>query len=467
MAGITRVGAYIPPHRLEGETVRAVWGTGSPKASRPLAGFDEDAITMGAEALINAAGWGGAQVDSLYFASTSHPYAEKSNAAVLAAAADLPETLFTLDAGGSLRAGTSALRAAWDAVRAGSSGTAAVVAAEKRPAPPGSPDELGLCDGAAALLLGEGEEVAAEIEAVYSWSEDFIDRWRLPGEDAVSAGDAKFIQDYGYARQSAATIEGLLRQTGATREDVSGALFYAPDARAHAAIARKLGFPEAACPAPPLVARLGDAGAAAPLLALVEALQSAEPGEHIIVAGHGSGGDAILLRATDKVRALRAQRGLAWSLARARPVPNYGQWLKFRGHSPEEEIRPFSSPSVLWKESRATMRLMAGVCRSCGELQYPRQQVCNSCGTRGKWEERKLGRRGSVFTFVHDYLPPSPEGFITMATAELEGGGRFYGQMTNHKKEEARIGMACELVFRLLHRGDGYYNYFWKLRPAG
>ena len=39
---------------------------------------------MGAEALINAGGWGGINADALYFASTSAPYAEKSNAAVVA-----------------------------------------------------------------------------------------------------------------------------------------------------------------------------------------------------------------------------------------------------------------------------------------------------------------------------------------------------------------------------------------------
>ena len=79
---------------------------------------------------------------------------------------------------------------------------------------------------------------------------------------------------------------------------------------------------------------------------------------------------------------------------------------------------------------------------------------------------RKLSRKGKIFTFVHDYLPPSPEGFITMATVELEGGGRFYGQMTNQVKDDVHIGMECELAFRLLHQGNGYYNYFWKLRPA-
>lgn len=466
MAGIISVGAYVPFYRLGGDTVRAVWGSGDAKASRPIAAFDEDATTLGVEALLNAAGWEDARADALYFASTSFPYAEKSNAAVLAAAADLPEALYAADLTGSLRAGTSALRAALDAVKAGSAQRAAVVASEVRPARPGGPDELAFCDGAAALIVGEGDEVAAEVEAVHSWTEDFIDRWRIPGEGEVLAGDAKFIQDYGYIRQTATTVEGLLKQAGATREDIARVLIYAPDGRTHSGICQKLGFPPAAYPERPLVSRLGDAGAAAPLLALVEALQGAAPGEHILVAGHGSGGDALLLRATDKIHKLRAARGVAWSLERARPLSSYGKWLRFRGMGPEEEIRPFSSPSILWKESRANMRLRAGRCQRCGAIQFPRQRVCNGCGTRDRWEEKKLARRGRIYTFTHDHLPPSPEGYVTMATVDLEGGGRFYAQMTDYDKAGVKVGAEVELTFRLLHRGDGYYNYFWKLRPA-
>ncbi len=465
MAGIISAGAHIPFYRLEGGTVRAVWGAGNAKASRPIAAFDEDPITMGVEALINAGGWGETKADALYFASTSAPYAEKSNAAVVAAAADLPETIFTADLGGALRAGTSALRAALDAVEAGSAERAAVVASEMRPARAGGPDELALCDGAAALIVGKGADVAAEVEAIYAWTEDFIDRWRLPGEDQVSAGDAKFIQDFGYVRQTAATVEGLLQKTGATREDIGRVLFYAPDARTHAAICRKLGFPQEAYPEMPLVTRLGDAGAAATLLALTEALQSAEPGEHILVAGHGSGGEAFLLRATDKVTSLRDRRGPAWAAERARPISNYGKFLRSRRQVAEEELNVFSSPSILWKESRQTMRLLAGKCRSCGDVQFPRQRLCTNCDTLDEWDEVKIRRRGKIYTFVHDHLPPSPEGYVTMASVDMAGGGRLYGQMTDCVKEDVKIGMEVEVTFRLLHKGEGYYNYYWKFRP--
>jgi len=466
MAGIISVGAYVPFHRLEGATVREVWGAGSPKVSRPMAGFDEDSISMGVEALINAGSWGCINVDALYFASTSAPYTEKSSAAVVAAAADLPEEIFSADLGGSLRAGTSALRAAIDAVTAGSAKRAAVVAAEMRPARAGSPDELSLCDGAAALILGVGEEVAAEIGAIYSWTEEFIDRWRLPGEDHVSAGDAKFIQDFGYVRQTAATVEGLLKKTGATREDIGRVLVYAPDARTHAAISQKLGFPKAAYPEIPLVARLGDAGTAAPFLVLVEALQAAKPGEHILVAGHGSGGDAILLRATDNIAEIRGNRGVAWCTEQARPISSYGKFLRSRNLVANEELHIFSSPSILWKESRQTMRLIAGKCRNCGTIQFPRQRLCTNCNAQDEWDEFKLSRVGKVYTFVHDHLPPSPDGYITMATVDMEGGGRLYGQMTDFDKDSVKIGLEVEVTFRLLHKGEGYYNYYWKFRPA-
>ena len=52
-----------------------------------------------------------------------------------------------------------------------------------------------------------------------------------------------------------------------------------------------------------------------------------------------------------------------------------------------------------------------------------------------------------------------------MATADMEGGGRFYAQLTECNKENVKIGMEVELTFRMLHKGDGFYNYFWKFRP--
>ena len=75
------------------------------------------------------------------------------------------------------------------------------------------------------------------------------------------------------------------------------------------------------------------------------------------------------------------------------------------------------------------------------------------------------GRTGKIYTFMHNHLSPSPAGYVTMASADMASGGRLYGQMTDSAKEEVKIGMAVEVTFRLLHKGEGYYNYYWKFRP--
>ncbi|MFQ5894724.1 MAG: OB-fold domain-containing protein [Nitrospinota bacterium] len=464
MAGIVSLGAYIPRYRLSGEQVAAVWG-GRARGSRSFANHDEDALTMGADALLNCLeGRDPARVEALYFASTTSPYLEKSGAALLAEVGDLSREVAVAEFGGSLRAGTAALRAAADALEAGSADEVAVVASELRPARAGEAGEMLAGDGAVAFLLGR-EGAAAELEASYSVTEEFTDVWRRADDPFPRAADARFIQTYGYERFTVEAAEGLLGRCGATREDIGRVLFYAPDLRTRASIARKLGFPEACYPREPVLGRIGDAGAAAPLLELAAALEEAEPGEHLLAVGYGSGAEALLFRATELVVSLRGRRGVAAHLARARPLSHYGKSLRFRGLMATEVLEPFSSPSILWKEAKGNLRLYAQRCRRCGFIQFPRQRVCCGCTARDEFDDFKLARRGKVYSFVADHLVPSPDPPVVMATADLEGGGRFYGQLTDCEPGEVAIDMPVELCFRLLHRGEGYYNYFWKFRP--
>ena len=119
MAGIVSYAAYIPPTRLAFATIggREAKPGGPEKA---VAWNDEDAVTMAVSAAVNCLrGFDREQVDGVMFACTSHPFEEKQGAALLARALDLPRAVRTADFSGSLRAGTSALRAAVDAVAAG------------------------------------------------------------------------------------------------------------------------------------------------------------------------------------------------------------------------------------------------------------------------------------------------------------------------------------------------------------
>ena len=94
---------------------------------------------------------------SLVLASTTLPFADRDNAAVVTEALDLPEHINTLDVSSSQRAGTSALANALNAA----AGTSLVIATECRETRPASHLEMQTGHGAAAVLVGSGELLLA------------------------------------------------------------------------------------------------------------------------------------------------------------------------------------------------------------------------------------------------------------------------------------------------------------------
>src|SRR2546422_9688557 len=146
MAGITSYGAYIPMLRLP---LAAIGGGGKPGGpEKAVANWDEDAVTMARAAAIDCLrGIDRASIDGVLFASTSYPFKEKQGAAIVARALDLRRDVLTADLGDSLRAGTTALRTALDAVKAGSAERMLIVAGETRMAAPRSAMEANLGDG--------------------------------------------------------------------------------------------------------------------------------------------------------------------------------------------------------------------------------------------------------------------------------------------------------------------------------
>ena len=53
-----------------------------------------------------------------------------------------------------------------------------------------------------------------------------------------------------------------------------------------------------------------------------------------------------------------------------------------------------------------------------------------------------------------------------MVAADLEGGGRFYTQMTDCDPATVTFDMPVELTFRRFHEGGELVHYFWKFRPV-
>jgi hydroxymethylglutaryl-CoA synthase len=466
MAGILACGAYIPRFRLGKET--AGWGSPLEKA---VANFDEDSITMAVAAAQDCLrGLDRSQVDALYFATTTPPYLEQQASALIAEALDLRPTVFATDITNTLRGGTIALRAALDAVMAGSARQALVVAADSRMSAPRGEWERSLGDGAAAVLVGR-EGGGAEILASHTMTEHMLDTWRTPQDLFVRSWEDRFIAEEGYQRVVPQVVSEFSQRHGVVPKDIDRVALYAPDARRHQDMARRLGFrPEQVVD--PLFGKVGNTGAAFTLLLLVSALETAKPGDRILAVGYGDGGDVFLLRATEGVERVRSNRRLVSRHVEAKCIlPTYETYARWREVWVSEAARrpppPMPSVSALWREKEANIRFYGSRCNACGYTQYPPQRVCTKCQAVDQMTPVRLAETyGTVFTYSMDYLAGTIDTPLVVAVVNFEGGGRWLGMMTDREISEVRIGMPVELTFRKLRTVGGVHNYYWKCMPV-
>jgi hydroxymethylglutaryl-CoA synthase len=470
MYGIVSYGAYIPIYRLSREVMNNTWG-GAGKGEKAVANWDEDSLTMAVEAGRDCLrGMEKDSVDALYFATTTAPYKEKQSASIIAAALDLKENIIAADFASSIRSGTIAIRAALDAVKAGSAKKVLVIASDCRMPAPNSALEPVFGDGAAAFLIGE-EGVAVEIEGSHYLTSEFLDVWRLEYDRITRSWEDRFILEEGYLKILPKAISALLKAHGLTVKDFSKAAFYALDGRSHAAMTKQLGLDAKAQVQDPLFDRVGNTGAAFALMMLVGALEKAKSGDRILLANYGDGADAHIIRVGEGIEKLRDGRGVTKKIQSKLMLENYGKYIKFRGLMEFEQnydYRPRTSLPLIWRDRNWVYRFHGHKCQKCGKIQYPLQKACMYCQAREEFlEEIPLGdRKGTLFTFSMDERAQVIDPPNILAAVSLDGGGRFFSQMTDRDVRNVKVGMPMELTFRRINDALGVHNYFWKCKPA-
>ena len=465
MVGITGYSAYVPRFRLDRALIARAWGTSQPPGEIAVANYDEDSFTMAAEAALGCLPDGDVpKLDGVYFASTSSPYREKQVASLLATVCDVSRRAHTADFAGSARAGTSALVAAVNAVRAGGLKDVLVAVGDTRLAAPESEMEGLLGDAGAAVRIGR-EGILAEVVDAAFVSEEFTHLWRTDTERFLQAFPGKFSNTYGYANDLREAIGALLSAQRLQPQAIAKLVLYAPDPRAPIDLAKELGFDPKRQLVAPAVAAIGSAGVADPFLGLAAALDDATPGDQIIVGSYGEGADVLLLRATDELPKRRAQSSWKQWLANKAALPSYEKYLKFRRILDIDEPGEAINNVLEYNELKQDVRLYGSRCTACGTVQFPRARVCIKCKARDQLADHKLGKRGTVFTFTVDHLIANLEHPLPMAVIDIEGGGRLYLQVTDFLTPEVVVGLPVTLTFRRLHEGGGNHNYFWKARP--
>jgi 3-hydroxy-3-methylglutaryl CoA synthase/uncharacterized OB-fold protein len=467
-SGIVAYGAYVPYYRLDRATIRAALRSGGGKGTRAVASYDEDSTSMGVEASrVALAGLSDRKnVRQLFFATASPPYLDKTNATALHAALNLADDVLAVDMAGSPRSGVGAFVAA-----AQSPVTTLAVTADVRTGLPGGADESNGGDGAAAFLFGSGEDlpVIAELTAHASTTEEFLDRWRIPGASTSRSWEERFGEE-AYLPLAEAAVADALKQASLTPDQVDHLVVAGLHGRAAKRVAKSLGVTADAI-APDLTDVIGNAGTAQAGVVLADVLDRAEPNQTILVVVLADGATALLLRTTPALPQQRASRSVAQQIAGGSAELDYATFLTWRGFLDREPPRrpdpapPYAPPALRradWK-----FAFVASRCTRCNTRHLPPGRVCLNCRAVDEMTTEAMADvPGVVATYTVDRLAYSLNPPMLIVVVDFDGGGRFRCELTDAAEGEVDIGLRVEMTFRRIVTAAGVHNYFWKARPA-
>ncbi|MDQ1519629.1 MAG: hypothetical protein QOI55_702 [Actinomycetota bacterium] len=466
MRGIISAAGYLPYRRLDRTEITKVAGTGGGRGTRTVASYDEDTTSMGVEAArlaLRAAA--GLQPASLLFSTVAPAYADKTNATTLHAALRFDEEVTAIDVNGAVRSAVGALQLALR----GNEPTL-VVSADVRTGLPGSIDEAASGDGAAAVLVGDGDDarVIAQYIGGASTTEEFLDRWRTPGELRSKVWEERFGETK-YVPLGEHAWKRALAGAGLDAADVTRVIVTSSHARAARALVARLGTEKEAL-ADDLSTTVGFTGSAHPALLLASALEQASAGDVIALVTLADGADVLLFRVTDAIAGYGAARPVARQLEHGAPLP-YGKFLTWRGILPlEPPRRPEPdriSASVTGRTEDYKYGFVGARDRDSGALHLPPARVSRVGGAQDDMEPAPMSDvQGTIAVITVDRIAYSPSPPIVFAVVDFDDGGRLPVELTDVDASELKMGDRVEMTFRRLFTADGIHNYFWKARPV-
>ncbi|MBI5585268.1 MAG: SDR family NAD(P)-dependent oxidoreductase [Deltaproteobacteria bacterium] len=480
MIGIVSYGGYLPRLRLNRMSIFQEMGWFAPaivmvaQGERSFCNWDEDSLTMAVAASQDCLrGLDKSRVGALYLGSTTLPFADRLNAGIVKTALNLRDDLQALDLTSSLRAGTSALITALNGLGEGRDGEILVTAADRRETKAAYFYEMWFGDGAASLLVGR-ENVIAEFLGSHSLSLDFVDHYRGSRNQYDYMWEERWVRDEGYAKIIPAAVGGLFQKLNITMDDVDKFVFPCFFKAEHRAIARKLGAaPEKV--QDNLHEEAGETGAAHPLVLFVQALEQAQPGDRLLLAGFGQGCDALYFRVTENIKNLPARVGISGSLKNKKTSDNYPKFLKFRDLIQTEmgiraEAPTQTAMTVLWRKRQMILGLTGGRCTACGTPQFPKMDICVNpdCQKVHTQEDYEFAEKPAfIKTFTGDLLTVSVDPPAVYGMIQFDEGGRFMADFTDCELADVWVGQPVRLSFRKRYTDQdrGFSGYFWKAVP--
>lgn len=468
--GILAIGTYVPAWRIPRETIAAAmdWAVpalkGMARGARSVANWDEDAVTMAVEASRRCLeGLERDRISSISLASTTLPFADRSNSGILADALNLDERISTEDAGGSRRAATSILQRMLKQPE--KDNAALLVASDCRETRPGSPQEMQYGHGAAAILLGTGQPLAVYLGSA-SIHRDLVDQYRAYNMDYDYALEQRWVQEEGFFKTVPAAVDAALSDAGIKAGDVHHLVIPA-SGTVPAKLAQMMNMDNVSI-ADTLAGKVGDTGTAQPLLMLAGILADAGPGQNIVLVGFGQGVDACVLQTTEAVSAYGNN-----PVPAGRTLDNYVRFLALRrqlkpdyGMRAERDNR--TALSAFYRKRHDITGFVGGRCRNCNTLQFPRSNTCIQCREMQTQDPESLAElTGSVKTFTEDWLAYSPSPPLIYGNVTFPDGANVLMEFTDFEPGEVKVGAEVRMAFRIKDYDEdrAFRRYFWKPVP--
>jgi uncharacterized OB-fold protein len=209
---------------------------------------------------------------------------------------------------------------------------------------------------------------------------------------------------------------------------------------------------------------------------LAAALESAQPGDRILLVGFGQGADALVFEVTDAILSMPMGRGVSGALEDALATDSYLRMASFAevidlewGMRAEK-----SGKTPLTEQYRSAGQMQtfnAGRCLSCGTIQFPQLEYCVNpeChAAASQFEQQSLADApAKVLTHTADWLSYHPSPPLYVGFVQFDNGARVLMEIVDVGAGGIDVGTPLRMVFRIKERdrARGYNRYFWKATP--
>jgi uncharacterized OB-fold protein len=304
---------------------------------------------------------------------------------------------------------------------------------------------------------------------------DFVDHYRATGEDIDYHWEERWVRDEGIGKLMPRAIAAALQKAGVAAAQIDHFIFPSSFAKMDQQLAKACGV-RAEAVVDAMASSIGDTGAPHALLMLAQVLQTAQPGQHVLVSQFGSGAQALVFRVTEAIAQFRPTVGVSGWLARGAEEANYTKFLSFkqqlrleRGMRGEQDRK--TALSTAFRHKAAILGLVAGRCSVTGQVHFPPSRISYDQGKplQDTQVPHKLADRlGTVLSWSAESLsfhraPPHHYGQV-----DFDGGGRILMEFSDVAKGDITSGTRVEMHFRIkdLDELRGYTRYFWKAVPV-